>query len=170
MTTRLRVVLAALVLLALAPEASSEPATPDYLPDEAAAGIVTVEKGDTAAAEVVVLTRGVAIRETGPKSTVKRFGEVYAFSPATIIVHRDEPTRLRFWNLQPDDEHDVMLADPESNVLMKVTLPPLRETPYVLTFHRQGLFRLYCTMHQPAMSAQILVVAPEKSTSSGGAQ
>ena len=165
MTTRPLVVLVASALLAYAADASGEPATPDYLPDEAAQRIVTVEKGDDAAAEVVMLTQSVAIRETGPKATVKRFGEVYAFSPATIIVHRDEPTRLRFWNLQGDDEHDFMLVDPGSNVLMKVTLPPLRETPYVLTFHREGLFRLYCTIHQPAMSGEILVVAPEAENS-----
>lgn len=158
------IALIALTFLSLAVDASAGPATPDYLPGEAAAA--TVEKGDTAASEVIVLTQAIAIRETGPKKTVKRFGEVYAFSPATIIVHRDEPTRLRFWNLQPDDEHDFMLADPESNVLMKVTLPPLRETSYVLTFHREGLFPFYCTVHQPAMSGQILVAAPEKPKSS----
>ncbi len=43
---------------------------------------------------------------------------------------------------------------------MKVTLPPLRDTAYVLAFHREGLFPFYCTVHQPAMSGQILVVPP----------
>jgi len=152
---------AALGALALAVSvAAAEPPRGDYLPENASAATITVENSDAAAAEVVILTQAVAIRETGPQQTVKRFGEVYAFSPATIIVHRDEPTRLRFWNLQPDDKHDVMLVDPEWNVLMKVTLPPLRETAHVLTFHREGLFRLYCTMHQPAMSGQVLVVPP----------
>jgi plastocyanin len=139
---------------------AAEPPTGNYLPENASAAAVTVEKSDAAAAEVVILTQAAAIRETGPKQTVKRFGEVYAFSPATIVVHRDEPTRLRFWNLQPDDEHDVMLVDPEWNVVMKVTLPPLRDTAYVLTFHREGLFPFYCTVHQPAMNGQILVVPP----------
>jgi len=43
---------------------------------------------------------------------------------------------------------------------MKVMLPPLRETKYVFTFHQEGLFNFYCTMHQPAMSGQILVLPP----------
>ena len=156
---RILVVIAATVVL-LARDASAEPPTADYLPGKAPGEAITLEKADAAKAEVVVLTQALAIRETGPKQTVKRFGEVYAFSPATIIVHRDEPTRLRFWNLQADDEHDFMLVDPEWNVAMKVTLPPLREISYVLTFHSEGLFPFYCTVHQPAMSGQILVVAP----------
>jgi hypothetical protein len=51
-------------------------------------------------------------------------------------VHRDEPVMLRFWNLQADDNHDFMLIDPHATVLMKVLLPPLRETPLVFTFQQ----------------------------------
>ena len=131
-----------------------------YLPDAAAAGIVTVTKDGSAEAGVTVLTEAVAIKETGPKATVKRFGEVYSFSPSFIAVHREEPTQITFWNLQGDDEHDFMLADPEARVLMHVVLPPLKETAYVFTFHREGLFNFYCTMHQPEMSGQLLVLPP----------
>jgi plastocyanin len=84
-------------------------------------------------------------------------------------VYRDEPTVISFWNLQADDEHDFMLADSRSNVLMKVLLPPLQETAYVFTFHQEGLFSFYCTMHQPEMSGQILVL-PAKSANLSPAQ
>ena len=131
-----------------------------YLPDAVASRVVTVSASGPAKSGVTVLTEAVAIKETGPKATVKRFGEVYAFSPAFIAVHRDEATMISFWNLQPDDEHDFMLADPRSNVLMHVLLPPLKETTYVFTFHQEGLFLFDCTMHQPAMSGQILVLPP----------
>ncbi len=131
-----------------------------YLPDAAGSQIVTVVKNAPADAGVTILTQAVAINETGPAETVKRFGEVYAFAPAFLAVHRDEPTAIGFWNLQPDDEHDFMLVDPHLDVLMHVTLPPLQETSFVFTFHREGLFNFYCTMHQPAMSGQILVLPP----------
>jgi plastocyanin len=75
-----------------------------------------------------------------------------------VAVHRDEPTEISFWNLQPDDDHDFMLVAPDSNVLMKVLLPALRKTTYILAFHEEGLFTFYCTMHQPEMSGQILVL------------
>ena len=132
-----------------------------YLPDAAAARIVTVSTSGPAEAGITVLTEAVAIKETGPKATVKRFGEVYAFSPAFIAVHRDEPTMISFWNLQPDDEHDFMLADPRSNVLMHVTAcRRSRRLPTCSPSTRKALFTFYCTMHQPAMSGQILVLPP----------
>lgn len=134
---------------------------PDYLPNETASKLVTVTSGEgSAQAGVTVLTEAVAVKETGPQQTVARFGEVYAFAPSFIAVHRDEPTAISFWNLQPDDEHDFMLVAPDLTVLMKVTLPALKKTTYVFTFHRDGLFNFYCTMHQPEMSGQILVLPP----------
>jgi hypothetical protein len=77
-----------------------------------------------------------------------------------FAVYRDEPTLIIFRNLQPDDEHDFMLVDPNSAVLMNVLLPPLRDTAYVFIFHNEGLSTFYCTMRQPAMSGQILVLSP----------
>jgi plastocyanin len=135
---------------------------PTFLPDANAARVVTVAPPGEAAAAVTVLTQAVAVKESGPKQTVKRFGEVYAFAPAFIAVHREQPTEISFWNLQPDDEHDFMLVDPDGNALMKVSLTPLKKTTYVFTFHREGLFPFYCTMHQPEMSGQILVLPAAK--------
>jgi plastocyanin len=121
---------------------------------------VSIARTGKARARIIVLTQSVAIKETGPAETVKSFGEVYAFVPQTLIVRRDEPTEITFWNLQPDDEHDFMLTDPSNKVLMQAKLPPLSKTTFIMTFHDAGLFPFYCTMHQPAMSGQILVTAP----------
>ena len=129
-----------------------------YLPDVAASKIVSVAKEGNAAAEVIVLTEAVAIKETGPRQTVAKFGEVYAFSPTFIAVQREVPTRLTFWNLQPDDEHDFMLASPDSRVLMHLKLLSLTKTSYVFTFHQEGIFNFYCAVHQPEMNGQILVL------------
>ncbi len=140
--------------------AEPEPEPTSYLPNAAASRVVTVTNAGPASASITVLTQAIAVKESGPRQTVARFGEVYAFAPAFFAVHRDEPTRIRFWNLQPDDEHDFMLMAPDRDVLMKVALPPLKEAAYVFTFHREGLFHFYCTMHQPEMSGQILVLPP----------
>jgi plastocyanin len=140
------------------------PRTPDYLPHGDALRALTVTNAGTSTATVVVLTQAVAIKETGPKQTVARFGEVYAFAPAFFAVHRDEPTLIRFWNLQPDDEHDFLLFDPHNNALMKVTFPPLSETAFVFTFHEEGLFPFICPMHRPEMNGQILVLPASPKT------
>ncbi len=140
--------------------ATPEPEDEGYLPGPAASRVVSVATSGSATASVIVQTQAVAIKETGPKETVRAFGEVYAFSPAFFAVHREEPTLVTFWNLQPDDLHDFLLMDPQYDVLMKLMLPPNRKTAYVLTFHREGLFRFYCAAHPPAMAGQILVLPP----------
>ena len=131
-----------------------------YLPSAEASRVVSVSRGGPTRASILVQTHRAAVKETGPKEAVARFGEVYSFSPNFIAVHRDEPTQIRFWNLQPDDQHDFMLVDPAGNVLMSVLLAPVEETSYVFTFHREGLFNFYCAMHQPSMAGQILVLPP----------
>ena len=108
--------LMAAAVLAAHHGATATPAT-SYLPGATASQVVTITQRGDAATGITVLTQAVAVKETGPKATVKRFGEVYAFEPAFIAVHRDEPTEISFWNLQPDDEHDLKLDDPDGNVL-----------------------------------------------------
>jgi plastocyanin len=131
-----------------------------YLPNAEASRVVSVATNGTAAAQVLVQTQRVAVKEGGPKETVEKFGEVYAFSPNFFAVHRDEPTKIRFWNLQPDDNHGFMLMSPTSQVLMNSHLPPLAETAWVFTFHQEGLYRFACSLHPNAMFGQILVLPP----------
>jgi plastocyanin len=132
-----------------------------YLPSPEASRVVSVTTNGTAVANILVQTHRAAVKETGPKETVEAFGEVYSFSPNFFAVHRDEPTKIRFWNLQPDDNHDFMLIDPHSQVLMSVLLPPLKETSYIFTFREEGLFNFVCAMHPTVMYGQILVLPPQ---------
>ena len=150
---------------ALAAASTGEAESRYYLPDQKDSKIVTVAREGNPEAEVVVLTQAVAVKETGPKETIDKYGEVYAFSPAFVAVHRDQPTLVTFWNLQPDDDHDFALLGPDWRVLMYVDLPPLRKTSYVFTFHKEGLFDFKCMQHSPAMSGQILVLPPANQTS-----
>jgi plastocyanin len=131
-----------------------------YLPGVQDSKIVTVTKEGNASAEVTVLTQAVAVKETGPKATIERFGEVYAFAPSLVAVHRDEPTMITFWNLQPDDQHDFSIVDAKGKPLMDLPLAPLSRTSFIFTFHRPGIFQFRCLVHQPAMSGQILVLPP----------
>ncbi len=133
-----------------------------YLPGKDQAQLVSVSTSGQAEAEIIVLTEGIATKEIGPKDTIAKFGEVYAFAPSFIAVRKDQPTRLTFWNLQGDDDHDFMLADPQLNVLMHVKLKPLSKNSWTFTFHQEGLFAFYCAQHQPEMNGQILVLPAGK--------
>lgn len=135
---------------------------PFFLPTGDGAKLVTVTREGEAEAGITVVTEAVAVKENTPKSIIDKFGEVYAFSPSFIAVHRDQPTQIEFWNLQPDDEHDFALVGPDLKILMYEKLPPLTKTSYVFTFHREGLVDFKCLRHQPAMSGQIIVLPPAR--------
>ena len=57
-----------------------------YLPSPTASKIVSVNQAGAAEEGFTVLTQAVTIKETGPKETVAKFGEVYMFSPSFIAV------------------------------------------------------------------------------------
>ncbi len=133
-------------------------APPSFMPDAPASKIVSVARTGVPRAHLVIVTEAIAIKETGPKETVKRFGEVYAFSPASIFVRQDQPTMITFWNLQPDDQHDFAIVDAGGKPLMDLPLAPLSQTSFIFTFHRPGILQFRCLVHQPDMSGQILVL------------
>jgi plastocyanin len=153
----MRVAITILGAAVLAMAHSHPERTPDYLPEGDALGYLTVEKGGRPEQNLVVLTEAVAVKETGPKETVKKFGEVYAFSPAFLAVPLEKPIEISFWNLQPDDEHDILIVAPDQTVLMHWSLAPLSKTPFTYTFHKQGIYSVICALHRPEMTAQILV-------------
>lgn len=140
------------------PKVMQQSARHYFMPGLAQSQIVTVTAKGEAKSELVVMTEAIAVKETGPKQTIAKFGEVYAFEPSFIAVRENQPTRITFWNLQPDDDHDFMLADPDLKVLMYVDLKPLSRPSYVFTFHKPGLYSFFCAIHQPEMSGQILVM------------
>ena len=132
-----------------------------YLPNPAAAKIVTAVPDGSARSGVVIFTQSLPGGQPDPQE-LKAYGVIYTFSPRVVFAYRDEPTSFSFWNLQTDENHDFMLAAPGGQVLMKMMLPQLKKTSVTLTFHKEGLYTFYCTMHQPEMSGQIFVLPPER--------
>lgn len=157
--------LAALVILMYPAAARAQPpgsSSPvhDFLPDQTDSRVVTVAKNATPAADIVIVTQAVVVKESGPRAAVDRFSEVYSFSPAFVALRRDQPTEITFWNLQVDDQHDFALLGANQRIMMSLVLKPLSKTSYVFTFHRQGLFDFKCLEHQPAMNGQFFVIPP----------
>ena len=120
--------------------------------------MVSISRSGSFESSVVIMTRRVAVKETGPKATVRKFGELYDWTPTYFAVRADVPTRLKIWNLQPDDIHTFELLGPHSRVLMLVSLQPLSKHSYVFTFHKTGLYKFVCTIHEPEMVGQIRVL------------
>jgi plastocyanin len=153
------IVIVTLMAAVLTPRYAARADDEGYLPSPAASKIVTAVPNGSARAGVVILTTTQPATQSDPEE-MKAFGILYVYSPREIFVRRDEPTSFSFWNLQSDEHHDFMLADPAGQVLMKLILPELKKTQITLTFHKEGLYSFYCTMHQPEMSGQIYVLPP----------
>jgi hypothetical protein len=130
-----------------------------YLPNAAASKIVTAVPNGPARTGVVILTVELPGEQPDPQE-LKVFGLLYTYQPRAVFVYRDRPTSFTFWNLQSNEHHDFMLSDPAGQVLMKMPLPQLKKTAVTLTFHKDGLYTFYCTMHQPEMTGQIYVLPP----------
>ena len=130
-----------------------------YLPNAADAKIVSAVPNGPSRTGVVILTTTQPAIQSDPQE-MKVFGVLYTFQPRVVFVYQDQPTSFSFWNLQSDQNHDFMLADPIGHVLMKMVLPQLKKTSITFTFHKEGLYTFYCTMHQPEMSGQIFVLPP----------
>ncbi|HEV3111050.1 MAG TPA: hypothetical protein VGY99_11190 [Candidatus Binataceae bacterium] len=155
-----QVIVIIIALLAVLSPGFPADADDGYFPSPAASKIVSaVPDGATARTGVVILTETLPTGQPDAQEQ-KAFGLLYTFSPRVIFVYRDEPTSFSFWNLQSDENHDFMLASAAGQVLMKMALPELKKTAVTLTFHKEGLYTFYCTMHQPEMSGQIYVISP----------
>ncbi len=130
----------------------------DYLPTGPAKAFLSVAKNGQPVRQIIVMTERVAVKETGPRETVEHFGETYAFSPTFFAVRAGEPVRIEFWNLQPDDAHDVLFIGPDASVLMHWKLPPISKTAFTYTFKKPGIYPFVCAMHSPEMAGEILVL------------
>ena len=144
---------------ATAAEQAGGDATRYYLPNAENSKIVTVTPQGKPLAHVIVQIHAVATKDSDP-DTVARFGEVFTFTPNTIIVHQDEPTQIEFWNLQPEMDHDFMMLDAKHDVMMQIQLPKYKKTSYYFSFHKLGVFDFTCSVHLPGMNGQIMVVGP----------
>lgn len=155
------VVIVAMAMLSIGAALPAAMQGRSFLPDAAGSLIVSVKASGPAVAKIVIVTDAVAVKENAPAATVKRFGEVYSFSPSVIFVRENQPTRIALWNLQSDDEHDFSIIGLDGSPLMDLQMAPLSITSYVFTFHQRGLLTFRCLLHQPAMSGQIVVTPPE---------
>ena len=77
-------------------------------------------------------------------------------TPALVTKESGPPESVK--NLQGDDEHDFMLMDDRNHVVLQSKLPPLKKVTFIVTFHHEGLFPFFCTVHQPEMSGQVMVL------------
>lgn len=95
-------------------------------------------------------------KEAGPEPTVKKFGEVYGFSPSTLTVTQGDRVDLTIRNLQAggDDTHTFTLPAFGINK----DIPPLTVVHVSFVASKAGVFPFHCHFHKPWMAGELVVL------------
>jgi plastocyanin len=79
------------------------------------------------------------------------------FSPDVLVVNEGNNVTIHFYNLDATDRHTFTIGAPYN--LNKDLLPGQNAT-FTFKAGNEGVFRFYCTYHQPTMAGQLIVLPP----------
>ena len=82
-------------------------------------------------------------------------GDVYA--PSVLAANEGDTITIHFYNLDPSDRHTFTMAAPYN---INKDVGPLENITITFKANDPGVYRFYCTYHQPTMSGQVIVLPP----------
>jgi plastocyanin len=86
------------------------------------------------------------------------------FSPDVLAVNEGNNVTIHFYNLDATDRHTFTMGAPYN---LNKDLLPGQNTTFTFKAGNEGVFKFYCTYHQPTMAGQLIVLPPpsvEKAT------
>ncbi|HEY7081545.1 MAG TPA: cupredoxin domain-containing protein [Nitrososphaeraceae archaeon] len=78
-----------------------------------------------------------------------------AYSPTTFVVNEGDNVTIHFYNLDTSDRHTFTIGAPYN---INLDLLPLHNGTTTFKATQEGVFRFYCTYHQPTMAGQFVVL------------
>jgi plastocyanin len=79
------------------------------------------------------------------------------FSPDVLIVNEGDNVTIQSYNLDTTDRHTFTIGAPYN---INEDLLPLHNGTITFKATQEGVFRFYCTYHQPTMAGQFVVLHP----------
>jgi plastocyanin len=79
------------------------------------------------------------------------------YSPDLLEVTEGDNVTIHFYNLDTTDRHTFTLGSPYN---INEDLLPGTNATFTFKAADEGVFRFYCTYHQPIMSGQLIVLPP----------
>jgi plastocyanin len=79
------------------------------------------------------------------------------FSPDVLEVTEGDNVTVHFYNLDTTDRHTFTIGSPYN---INQDLLPGTNATFTFKAADEGVFRFYCTYHQPIMSGQLIVLPP----------
>jgi plastocyanin len=79
------------------------------------------------------------------------------YSPDVLEVTEGDNMTIHFYNLDTTDRHTFTMGAPYN---INEDLLPGTNATFTFKAANEGIFRFYCTYHQPIMSGQLVVLPP----------
>jgi plastocyanin len=89
------------------------------------------------------------------------------YIPSIFEANKGDSITMHFYNLDGDDRHTFTIGAPYN---INEDVAPLHNATFTFKAGNEGVFRFYCTYHQPTMTGQLIVLPPstELTATTGG--
>jgi plastocyanin len=77
------------------------------------------------------------------------------YIPNIFVANKGDIITVHFYNLDADDKHSFTMGAPYN---INQNVAPLHNTTFTFKAGDEGVYRFYCTYHQPTMTGQLIVL------------
>lgn len=77
------------------------------------------------------------------------------YSPNMLVANQGDLVTIHFYNLDAGDRHTFTIKSPYN---INEDVSPMHNATFTFKASNEGVYRFYCTYHQPTMSGQLIVL------------
>jgi plastocyanin len=77
------------------------------------------------------------------------------YIPNIFVANKGDLVTMHFYNLDADDRHTFTIGSPYN---INEDVAPLHNVTFTFKAGNEGVYRFYCTYHQPTMTGQLIVL------------
>ena len=77
------------------------------------------------------------------------------YSPNILVANHGDLVTIHFYNLDAGDRHTFTINSPYN---INEDVSPLHNATFTFKASNEGVYRFYCTYHQPTMAGQLIVL------------
>ncbi|HXX95553.1 MAG TPA: cupredoxin domain-containing protein [Candidatus Bathyarchaeia archaeon] len=77
------------------------------------------------------------------------------YIPNIFVANKGDTITVHFYNLDADDKHSFTIGTPYN---INQNVAPLHNATFTFKAGNEGVYRFYCTYHQPTMTGQLIVL------------
>jgi plastocyanin len=79
------------------------------------------------------------------------------YIPNIFVANKGDSVTMHFYNLDAGDRHTFTIGAPYN---INEDVAPLHNATFTFKAGSEGVYRFYCTYHQPTMTGQLIVLPP----------